>query len=508
MRSAIGTCLFSVFALLSAPALAIPHHPGEPPPAPLFDTAQPDTTIPQYVLEAIRIDGNRRTLKGLILRHLELRPGEVFASNDPRLENAKYRLLATGLFHTVQFDLHKGAAPGYVVLHISVSERNTFVLRDLSFGLTRIGPYWDQISPWGSIGIGNRSFLGSGVNVYGTVAGGREQFAFNVGLSDDHIFHSAVGLRFEGLFAEGSEYFGQHYLPAPGEADTFAPYSQLAFRRTALRFGSSYNRLAHYSFSLDFRFESILTDKPKLVDSTGTETALDAPAQGLDPAPPTPRDADLSPVGHLEPDLSTLTTLAFGFVRDTRDSSLLTTKGALTHFTAELSHPIIGSSYEYTRFTIGNSAWFPFGRKLAQSFCLTTGAGLVVGNAPFFEQFFVGDYSAFIPSRVLGLNFTNLHPNLLNTAIKKMWYEDIAANIGLTWNIALYRGQGGLYGIDGFITAGFFALTSSNKIGTGGFPVDMTTDLGVRFDTHFGLFTVSLGSIIQLVPPLYKGTTE
>jgi len=105
----------------------------------------------RYQLEEVRVRGNRKTLDQVVLRHVPIKTGEYFSADDERLESMRYRLLVLGLFSEVRVTLRRGSARGQVMLDIAVVERNTIVVRDLTFGLTRIAPDWDQIVPFGSL---------------------------------------------------------------------------------------------------------------------------------------------------------------------------------------------------------------------------------------------------------------------------------------------------------------------------------------------------------------------
>ncbi len=68
------------------------------------------------------ISGNAKTLRQVIIREVQVKPGEVFSAGDPRLEHARYRLLALGLFHKVEFSLKRGSRRGWAILQIAVKE--------------------------------------------------------------------------------------------------------------------------------------------------------------------------------------------------------------------------------------------------------------------------------------------------------------------------------------------------------------------------------------------------
>lgn len=452
----------------------------------------PDSPQVHYRLEKIVIQGNRKTIRSVILRYLEVSPGELFSAEDATLDESKYRMLSSGLFTAVSFELTKGSARGYVVLEITVKERNTIVVRDFTLGMTRIAPKWDEVIPFGSIGVEERSFLGTGIQLGGTVAASKDQSAYRIYWRDDHFLNSKFGLHVQGQYSEAQESFGDHYLPAPGEEDSFRRYEVLEYRRAGLRLGTGYNLLTDYFFWVDFRFENILAEEPRIVEGTSPSVSADAvPA----------------PSGYLQPDDSVLSSFSFGFTRDTTNHPVLPFNGSKTQFSAELSHPLFASDYDFVKFQLTHKTYFPFGKK-GQSISVGGISGLISGNAPFFEQFFVGDYSAFVPDRKLGLNFSNLHPQILNTGIENIWYEDMVLNLNTEWSRPIYRGSRGVYGMNLFVRFGVYALASTQHLGSGDIPVDITGDFGLRIDTNVGIFSFSFASVLQLIPPIRKETTQ
>ncbi|MBN2341855.1 MAG: BamA/TamA family outer membrane protein [Deltaproteobacteria bacterium] len=445
-----------------------------------------------YHLEKVVIHGNRKTLRSVILRYLQIHPGDLFSAEDTTLEESKYRMLASGLFSAVSFELKKGSARGYVVLEIKVRERNTIVVRDLTVGMTRIAPHWDDVVPYGSIGVEERSFLGSGIQVGGTVAASKDQSAYRIYWRDDHFLDSKFGLHVQGQYAEAQEYFGNHYLPGPDEETTFGTYEVLDYRRAGLRLGTGYNLLSDYFFWFDLRFENILAEEPQTVEGTRYQTLVD--------------DEPVA-IGYLQPDDSVLSSFLFGFTRDTTNHPVLPYDGSVTRFSVELSHPLFASDYDFVKFQLSHTTYFPFGKR-GQSISVGGQAGLISGNAPFFDQFFVGDYSAFVPDRQLGLNFSNLHPQILDTDISDMWYEDMALSLNTEWSRPIYRGSGFVYGINTFVRFGVYGLASTQHVDGKDIPVDLTGDFGLRIDTNVGIFSFSFASVLQLIPPIRKETTQ
>ena len=451
-----------------------------------------EASVVHYRLEKIVIKGNRKTLRHVILRYVDILPGDLFSAEDSSLEESRYRMLASGLFRDVTFELKKGSARGYVVLEITVTERNTIVVNDLSFGLTTILPNNDKVVPFGSIGVLERSFLGTGIQLGGTIAASEKQSAYRIYWRDNHFLNSRFGIHVEGLFADAEETFGKHFLWEELDANTpFGRYEVLDYRRAGIRLGTGYNLLTDYFFFADFRFENILREEPRVVLNPETESMTEESTVKM---------------GYMEPDNSVLTSALIGFTRDTTNHPVLPSDGSKTQLSIELSHELLGSDYSYVKFILNHIILFPFGTK-GQSIGVETTAGLISGNAPFFEQFFVGDYSAFAPDRKLGLNFSNLHPGILGTAIEDMWYEDAVLSISAEWSRPLYRGSGNLYGLNMFVRFGAFAMTSTEYLDGHDLPIDISGDFGLRLDTSVGVFSFSFTSVLQLIPKVRRETT-
>ncbi|MBW2532864.1 MAG: BamA/TamA family outer membrane protein, partial [Deltaproteobacteria bacterium] len=445
---------------------------------------------PRYLLEKVVVEGNKKTLRQVILRHVQIRNGEVFSADDPRLDRARYRLLSLGLFYDVQLYLERGSRRGWAVLKVRVKERNTIVVRDVVFGFS-------EITPYGALDVADRSFLGTGVDVSAAGVVSREQWGYRLRFSDLHFLESDFGLRCEGLFAHARDFFGtRNVIDEEGGDGTTSAYAEMWYDRAGGRLGTGYALRGDSFLTVDYRFEVI------------NNTEVD-PGTHLSYGERRPIE-----FGHLVPGHSTLSGTVFGVLHDTRDSSLLSSVGSRTAFQVELYSEVLGSEYEFSKFTLGHDHYFPLGR--GHTIKLGLFAGLIMGDAPFFDQFFVGDFSAFVPSRVLELNFSHLHPSLLDTSVKEMRYEDLAASLGVEYSLPFFRGSGFVYGLDGFVGVGLFALASRQDLshdpeGYSGYrvvPMDLTADLGIKLDTEIGLFVVSLANLFRLIPEWGDEATE
>jgi outer membrane protein insertion porin family len=435
---------------------------------------------PRYLLQKILVKGNKKTMRRVVLRYVDLKPGEVFSADDPRLEMARYRLLASGYFYDVTLSLKRGDRQGWAALVVRVKERNTIVIKDLMIGFS-------EITPYGSIGVAENSFLGTGIQVSGSVVGARDQFGYKLAIADDHFLDSDVGLHIEGRYADAVDFFGHERIRVDSSSKT-REYAEMKYKRAGLRLGTGYTLLLDFNFWLDYRVEFIRADVP----AAGSHYSF----------------GERRPIefGHLVPGNSVLSSILFGVTRDTRDHPLLPAEGSFSELAVELSSQVLGSDYEFSKFTLTHDTYFPLGK--GHSLKLGLFAGLIMGDAPFYNQFFVGDFSSFIPARLLELNFSHLQPRLLDTSVQEMRYEDLAGSMSLEYSIPFYRGQGMVYGVNGFINFGVFAICSREDLRTDpqgyqGYevvPMDLTANLGVKIDTRIGVFMVSIANLFRLIP--------
>ncbi len=464
--------------------------PGEPvlsAPSVSESTLEEQPQGPKYGLERIEIQGNRKTKRQVIVRNIEIKAGEVFSANDQRLEKARYRILASGLFYDVEFSLKRGSRRGWAILVIKVKERNTIVVQDIVVGFSEIAKIY------GSLDIAELSLLGTGKVISAAAVVSAKQWGYRLRYSDNHFLKSDFGLHVEGLYNHARDFFGHDKIcfldncPDVGKPN-YKDYAEMNYDRAGFRLGTGYTLLRDIFFSLDYRFEVVSADVP----SFGSHLSFDM----------------RQPIvyGHLLPGHSFLSSLVLGVLHDTRDSFTLASEGSRTAFEVELSSEVIGSSYDFSKFVLSHDTHFPLGK--GHSIKLGVFLGLIMGDAPFFNQFFVGDFSAFVPSRVLEMNFSHLQPHLLETSIVEMRYEDMAVSLGVEYSLPFYRGQGFFYGINGFIGLGIFALASGDDLKTDpkgyqGYeviPMDLTADIGIKVDTEIGMFVFSLANLFRLIP--------
>jgi len=123
-------------------------------------------------------------------------------------------------------------------------------------------------------------------------------------------------------------------------------------------------------------------------------------------------------------------------------------------------------------------------------------AGFILGGAPFFEHFFVGDWHPYIPERALGLNFGRRRgPKLLDQGIERQRYESFAARLGGEYRIPL--GESEPYRTEFFLGAALLSLGSAGEERA----LDAAIDLGLRIESEIGVMGLSLSNTLLLVDP-------
>ncbi len=174
---------------------------------------------------------------------------------------------------------------------------------------------------------------------------------------------------------------------------------------------------------------------------------------------------------------------------------------------ADLSSTIIGSSYDFVRVQAGWREWvrLPEARHTLR---LGLFLGAAIGDVPFFYKFYASDLSDLIPSRVLELNLDRrAPPNLLDTSVREMRAQELAGRLDVEYAIWIYEGNDALRGLQLYGLVGVYALMDRADIwlaipGYNGFarvPLDLTFDVGVRFDTVVGVFELGFSTLLGFI---------
>jgi outer membrane protein insertion porin family len=448
----------------------------------------------RYVLQGIEVRGNTRTRDRVVLRYVPFRAGDLLDVNDPELELTRYRLLGTSFFSAVQLSLRKGERRGEVILVIDVVERNTLVINDMWMGLAGertndpIGPP-EGVYAYGGLDVAETNLAGTGIALGAAMGVGIDQFALRTRFFDPAFLGSGWMTAATLLYNDARDFFGNydvlHQGASPSEP---AKYAVVDYSRFGGSVGAGHDLAVATQLWFDLRVERI-------------HAALPLAASHL-------RGLDREPIAfNVIGGASVLSTIRAMLIHDTRNEPILPSRGSYVSVTADAGLAPVGGDYGFTKLQVRGSRWWTLPWKHVARLELNLGA--ITGDAPFFEKFYIGDFTDFLPDRVLDLNFDRRRaPNFLGTDISEVRYGDYAGKIQLEYRIPIYRGHRAVYGIDFFGAAGIYGVAGYRDIvdpprGYSGFrkiPVDLTFNLGFRVDTHAGGFVFAFSNLVGLFP--------
>jgi outer membrane protein insertion porin family len=441
---------------------------------------------PRYVIEDVVVRGNRRTKPSLILDELAelgLAAGATVVASDPRVDAARFRLLALGHFLDARLSVEKGQRRGGVVLLVEVEERGTLVINELYPSTSAATAFW------GGADVSDTNFLGRGINLGGGFVASTKPLVLDAERGLGLRLHGSIperqgpgglGLSATALYNDGSEFFR-----TSGDEDDADPgrFAAVNTRRAGGVVGVNKTLTRAVRLGLDARGEAVNARLPPTRTSTigGTTTPIDF---------------------DVHEGSSRVATLAVTLDYDTRSDPVLPRSGARVVGTVEAGGAFLGGSYGFGKALVQASFYTKMPRGHALGLHLFGGA--IVGGAPYFDQFFIGDLNLLLPRRALGMNFSTMPSrDLLGTGISRHRYDDYAARALLEYAIPVWRRRGFVYGGDAFAAVGLLGLASDGDLSPPGglgwstLPIDLTGDIGLRLDTYVGIFTISIANALS-----------
>ena len=456
----------------------------------------------RYFLEGVEVRGNRRTSDRVIRSYVPFEEGAVLDPESDALETIRWRLRGTGWFSRVDLAIERGSRHGWVVLVITVRERNTLTVSGLTFGVSEglnrtLDPNADYV-PYLGATLNETNLLGTGAQLSLSLLASRRAYGFRLTYASDHLLPRQWGFRLAPFFYKARQYYGHDPLvtftcppDVTGcEEEAEAKNAVIFYRRGGFTLGTGHDLSGTTRLQFDYTFDVL--DR-----RAGPEAASER--RGGPTATPTPVDFAI------HHGVSFVSRFNVGVSYDRRDDPVMTSRGLLVRFDADLGHPVIGSSYDFLRTRLRVRGWLPLraGRSLRLSFF----AGAIFGNAPFFLKFQVSDMTDLVPSRILEMQLDRRGGHVLDTSIEVMQAEDLAARVDLQYEVPVFRGERRLRGVNAYFNLGAYSLLSGRDLAVGvrGYegasrlPIDLTFDLGLRFDTDFGVFRLGFSTLLGLV---------
>lgn len=441
---------------------------------------------PRYRIERIVVRGNHKTESALILGEIGLHPGDLIVASDGRVEAARIRLLSLGFFLDVRLALGKGTGRGDAVLNIDVEERGTVILNALYLGSSAATAFW------GGLDVAENNLLGRGISLgTGFVASSRPDVAeadrdlgARIRTLVPPLGGTGLMLSGTGLIVSGSEFFR---VQGPDDSADPKNFVALRYRRVGGIVGIGRALTQSARVFLDFREEGLSTSLPTLRAGVGAGGAAIPVRFGV--------PEDFSRIG----------TVTATIDYDTRSDPLVPRAGSHAALSVEGATSSLLSNFEFLKLVVQGSFYRPTHR--GHIIGLHTFGGALFGEAPFFDQFFIGDMNLLLPPRALGLNFsTQPSRGILGAAIAGHRYDNFAARVLVEYAVPLWRRHRLVYSGDAFVALGAFGMGSKGafrdpaRTGLAAWPVDMTGDLGVRLDTMVGVFTLSFANALGRIP--------
>jgi outer membrane protein insertion porin family len=481
-------------------ALPAPAPVAAPPPTPTApcDPCETDAAerVPlKYTLERIEVRGNGKTSTRVVLRYVPFSEGDVIDVDSPALELARFRLLGTGFFRAAEFSLKKGSRRGQVVLVVDVVERPTVVINDISLGLSADADTQGKARPltaYGGLDVAETNLAGTGITLGAAAAVAQNQYALRVRFLDPAFLGSSWMISGQLLYNDAKDFFGNADVrfSNPALTGVLEPdYAVVGYTRFGGSVGVGRDLSLSTQLWVNYRLETIDAVVPLAASHK--------------------RGFDTEPIDYdIVPGRSVLSTLRGTLQHDTRDHPFLPTRGWHVNMVGELALLPATLDYSYQRLQLSASRWWklPWKQHVVR---LELFGGAITGDAPFFEQFYVGDFSDFLPDRVLDLNFDSRPPpNFLSTQVVEVRYGEYAFKLGGEYRIPLYRGRRSIYGIDLFGSGGVYGVAGERDLtnpptgysGLALIPIDVTANVGFRMDTSAGGFVFAFSNVLGFIP--------
>lgn len=467
-----------------------PRGPGAvPAPTDAGERAELDGAI---FIEDIRIVGNGSTRSELILRALPFAAGDILAVSDPKLAKAQFKVLSLGFFRSVAMSMQRGSSRGRVVIVIRVEERGTVVLNRLWFGSSTLAPWWIGADVTERNLFGTGLMLGGGL-LYAShedVTGSDDQWAGELRFALPAI----AGPRWS-AFASLTGARGSEAYRIRGDSSNTGAASHRAFlyRRYTARAGITRDLTSLSRLSGGARAELIDADRPVApirLEHDGQISAVDL---------------------HLDRGKSRVMSVAVTYDRDTRPDPVLPHAGSRLTLSAELSGAMLGSSYDFATLLARYERWWPL-RVPGHAIGIHLAGGIVLGDAPRFDQLHIADVNHMLSQRALGLLVSANAPlDVLGTAPDKPPLGELGGAATVEYAYRLFGGLFGnrsrrIYGGDLFVGLGLWGLSETASPRTrdtslwNALPIDLFVDAGLRIDTDIGVFELTVANALGRLP--------
>ncbi len=431
---------------------------------------------PKYVVQSIRVTGNMSNSQERILKMLGIKAKDRLTTE--QLEEARVRLAMSGLFSSVDMKLRPGSERGSLLIELHVDERSHVQINRYFLGTSTKSPFW--------LGLDTTYLAPFGTNH-------RFRMAFGATTSNDYtlsmnylvptLANYPVSLMFsvESLHSHedvyGASYLSKDWLEVD-EPHPFDYLDKMVFERHGASVGLGYAPHEYIRLMLRIEYMNLLRQN----DDYQLGRYLD---------------------DYLKPVHSNLTAVELHVAYDSRRGRDLPNRGHFVMLGIKGTANSAASDYNYFRMNIAHQSNFNIAKQ--HVIRIHSFAGALLGDAPFFEKFFFNDFYTFSSSRFQMLNPSNRGAyDLFKTGASGLSYEDFLVHLGLTYAWQPFERRAEIFFSIGATWADSLDAKDVN-IGVhpeqkrDAFPADVSANVGVRFKTDYGMFSISLSNFIDLV---------
>ena len=438
------------------------------------DTDELKLPNPVYEITSIHISGNIQTSRERILKMMGVAVGDRITLDD--LEDARIKLAVGGVFKTVDISLNPGPRSGTIDVRVDLLERSNLQINNYWIGSSDKSPFWmgldaTWLAPFSLPHRMNFAFAATSDNDY----------SFQLGYLVPSVARLPLSLSFSAFAMQSHEQiFGSVWEQHNETAHTLdnAYIDDLAFKRHGLSIGVGVAPHEHLRILARIQY-AYLHQSHK---NEATDSVLEKMLKHGD--------------SHLP--VASVTALF-----DNRSGRNMPASGHFAMLSVAGTAESAISDYEFIRVSLFHQSNFQLypGHILR----IQTNAGLIHGNAPFFEKFFYNDYYSLAPSRFLHINASSRGAyDIFKTGTSSLSYEDYLVHLALTYAWQPWTGR-----LELFATAAATYADSSKTLplaigirpdqNRSSFPIDMSFNAGVRFETSYGLFSLTLAHIFNFI---------
>ena len=429
---------------------------------------------PVYEITSIHIVGNVQTSREHILKMMGLAIGDSITLDE--LEESRIRLAVSGAFKSVEFSLNPGRSSGTIDVMVQVEERSKLLVNNYWLGSSDKSPFWmgfdvTWVAPFTLPHRLNFAFASTTTSDYSLTLGYVVPSLAQLPIS---IFASAYSSR------SHEEVFGGQWIGPEVDASDrdYAHIDNLHYKRHGLNLGIGYSPNEFFRFMIRVQYDYL----KQAHENEDIDSVLDKFLLG---------GVSHAPSG------------ALVAMFDNRPGRNMPLSGHFVMLSVNGTAKSAISDYQYIRLSLFHQSNFNIHQN--HILRLQSNAGLIYGDAPFFDKFFYNDFYMLAPSRFLRLNASSRGAyDLFNTGASALGYEDYLVNLALTYAYQPIPRKIEIFATAGATYADSFkhypvVLGIKPRRERGEFPVDMSFNAGVRFDTPYGLFSVTLAHIFNFI---------